>query len=328
MRVRGLSVGAVVATLVIAGAGGALAKAAGLTSRYAAEMQRLRGEWKAAQQAEGLDPYRGRKELYGKYPTPEITLCKPVVIAAGASAPVSLGGRFPARTAFLMDHDQVTLTGDAVTGAKYGATASVAADALPGFARLWAYAPVSGAWNRCGAVVIASTPSFSLTASNGWTITLAPSAKAWTVQQSSASLGYKAEFFKPGVAAPFETMTGSLTVSADKEPSAQYSFAMQSGATGSAMEEYQALTARMSDPQAYMKMSPREQAAFQKKLEEVGDRMAKEMEAMLSNPAAMQEKQAQFGCGWINLKVEGTQATGSVGCGEKVGHLTLTGTRR
>ena len=35
---------------------------------------------------------------------------------------------------------------------------TVAVDALPGFARLFAYAPVSGAWNRCGVVVIGAWP--------------------------------------------------------------------------------------------------------------------------------------------------------------------------
>jgi hypothetical protein len=319
---------AVAVALITVGAAGALAKAAGLTTRYGAEMQRLRGEWKSAQQAEGLDPIRGAKALYGKYPTPEIALCKPVVIAPGASAPVSLAGRFPERTTFLVDHDQVTLAPGPATAAKYGATATVAVDALPGFARLFAYAPVSGAWNRCGVVVIGAAPSFSLTASNGWTIALAPAAKSWTVNGSSASLGYRAEFFKPGETTPFETMTGSLAVSADEQPDTQYTFSMQPGNTGSAMEEYQALTARMSDPQAFMKMTPKEQAAFQKKLEEVGDRMATEMEAMTANPAAMLEKQAQFGCGSISLTVDGIQARGGVGCGQKVGHLTLTGARR
>jgi hypothetical protein len=319
---------AVAVALITVGAAGALARAVGLTTKYGAEMQRLRSEWKSAQQAEGLDPIRGAKALYGKYPTPEITLCKPVVIAPGASAPLSLAGRFPERTTFLVDHDQVTLAPGPSTAAKYAATATVAGDALPGFARLFAYAPVSGAWNRCGVVVIGAAPSFSLTASNGWTIGLAPASKSWTVNGSSASLGYKAEFFKPGSTTPFETMTGSLTVSADDQPDTQYTFSMQPGNTGSAMEEYQALAARMSDPQAFMKMTPKEQAAFQKKLEEVGDRMAKEMEAMTANPAAMIEKQAQFGCGSIDLTVDGTQVRGGVGCGQKVGHLTLTGARR
>ena len=55
--------------------------------------------------------------------------------------------------------------------------------------------------------------------------------------------------------------------------------------------------AKMADPNAFAKMNAKEPAAFQQTLEAVGDRMTREMEAMAANPAAMQEKQARFGCG-------------------------------
>ena len=92
-------------------------------------------------------------------------------------------------------------------------------------------------------------------------------------------------------------MTGALTVSADDRPANTFTFSLQPGGTGSAMQEYQALVAKMADPAAFVKMSEKERAAFEKKMEDVGDRMTKEMEAMTANPAAMMEKQAQFGCG-------------------------------
>jgi hypothetical protein len=84
----------------------------------------------------------------------------------------------------------------------------------------------------------------------------------------------------------------------------------------------------MADPASFARMSEKERAAFEKKMEDVGDRMTKEMEAMSANPAALIEKQSQFGCGAITLNVEGTQASGSVSCGEKVGSLTLKGDRK
>ena len=75
----------VVLMVLSVGVAGVVVRAAGLTSKYDAELRRLRGEWRAAQQAEGLDPApAGAKALYTRYPTPEITLCKPVVIAPGA----------------------------------------------------------------------------------------------------------------------------------------------------------------------------------------------------------------------------------------------------
>ena len=319
--------GALVVMMAIATTG-VLVRAAGLTTAYDAELQRLRAEWKAARQAEGLDPVRGAKALYAAYPTPELKLCKAMVVAPGSSAPITCTGSFGKRTAFLVDHDQVTLAPGSSTATSYSATASVAADAMPAFVRLFAHAPVSGAWSRRGVLVIGAAPSFTLTASNGWTVTLAPETPKWTVDDDSASMTYRAEYSKPGTSVPFEKMTGSLTVSADDRPTSTLTFSLQPGGTGSAMQEYQALVTKMADPAAFAKMSEKERAAFEKKMEDVGDRMTKEMEAMTANPAAMIEKQAQFGCGAITLTIDGTQASGSVSCGQKVGSLTLKGERR
>ena len=316
------------ATVLAIGMAGVLVKAATLTSRYDAEMQRLRGEWRSAQQAEGLDPRRGAKALYGAYPTPELTLCKAAVVAPGASAPISCSGKFGKKPTFLVDHDQVTLTPGAVSATSFAATLSVAADAMPAFVRLFAYAPVSGAWSRQGVAVIGAAPTFALTASNGWNVTLTPEARTWSVDHDAATIGYRAEYFKPGTTAPFEKMTGALNVSADDRPGNAYTFSMQPGGTGTAMQEYQQLVAKMGDPSAFMKMSAKERAAFEKKMEELGDRMTREMEAMTANPAATVEKQAQFGCGSITLTVEGPQVTGNVSCGQKVGSLNLQGTRK
>ena len=319
---------AALVTIMAVGMAGVLVKAATLTSRYDAEMQRLRNEWRTAQQAEGLDPRRGAKALYGAYPTPELTLCKAAVVAPGASVPVTCTGRFGKTPTFLVDHDQVTMTPGTVSATSFAATLSVAADALPAFVRLFAYAPVSGAWSRQGVAVIGAAPTFVLTASNGWTMTLTPEARTWTVDHDAASIGYRAEYFKPGTTAPFEKMTGALNLSADDRPGNAYTFSMQPGGTGTAMQEYQQLVAKMGDPSAFMKMSAKERAAFEKKMEELGDRMTREMEAMTANPAAMMEKQAQFGCGSITLSVEGAQVTGNVSCGQKVGSLNLQGTRK
>ena len=319
--------GALVVMMAVATTG-ALVRAAGLTTKYDAELQRLRAEWKAARQAEGLDAGRNAKGLYAAYPTPELTLCKTAVVAPGGSAPIACTGKFGNRTTFLVEHDQVTVAPGASTASSYAATASVAADAIPAFVRLSAHAPVSGAWSRRGALVIGGAPVFTLTASNGWTVTLTPETRKWTVDADSASTTYRAEYTKPGASAPFEKMTGPLTVSADDRPSNALTFSLQPGGTGSAMQEYQALVAKMADPAAFAKMSEKERAAFGKKMEEVGDRMTKEMEAMTANPAAMIEKQAQFGCGAITVTVDGAHATGNVSCGAKVGTLTLKGDRR
>ena len=177
-------------------------------------------------------------------------------------------------------------------------------------------------------VVIGATPTFTLTASNGWTIALTPAGKAWLADADSASIGYRAEYFTPGTSAPFETMAGALTVSTGDRPGSALTFTMPPGGTGSAMQEYQELVARMGDPAAFVKMSEKDRAAFEKTMEEVGDRMTREMEAMTANPAVMQERHAQFGCGSITVTVAGSQVSGNVSCGQKVGSLALTGSRR
>ena len=314
-------------TLLACAASVVLLNAAGVSSRYDAEVARLRTAWSAAARAEGFDPRTGRKALYDAHPTPEITLAKAAVVAPGGSAPVSVAGRFKPDTVFLVDHDGVTLGTGVVAAGTFKATATVAPDALPAFVRVFAYAPVSGAWDSAGLVVIGTAPAFTLTASNGWTIRLTPEGKGWSVNGEEATHSYKAEYVKPGEAAAFETMTGALRVSAQERPDTRYTFSMQPGATGTAMAEYQALMAKMSDPAAFAKMSEKERAAFDKRMEEVGDRMTRELEAMSANPAAMIEKQASFGCGSISLEVGAGAIAGSVGCGQKVGSLRLVGKR-
>lgn len=307
---------------------GALVRAAGLSSKYDAEMKRLRSEWTAAQRAEGLDPRAGRKTLYGKYPTPQVTLSKTALAAPGASVPLAFSGTVPAETTFLVDNDQVTLSGASTTAGKYSATAAIAAGAaMPGYARVFAYAPVSGAWKRVGAILINTTPTFALTGTNGWKITLTPEGRPWTTTALEASLAYKAEYFKPGATTPFETTTGALTLSLDGGPDQQLSFGMQAP-TGGAMQEYQELAEKMGDPNVMLKMSSKEMDALQKKMEALSERMTKEMEQMAANASAIAAKQAEFGCGNMSLSPAGGRVTGYVYCGEKVGTLQLQGTTK
>lgn len=315
------------ALLGVSAATGVVLRAGTLSSRYQAEVTRLRAEWSAAAKSEGFDPRNGAKRLFEAHPTPEITLARPVTIAPGRSGPVSLAGKFRPTTVFLAEHDGVTLSGGKVAGTTFTATATVAADALPGFARVFAYTPVSGAWDAAGIVVIGTAPAFSLTASNGWTIRLTPDKTGWTVNDQEATLVYRAEYFKPGASTPFETMTGPLRVSGQEQPGTAFTFSLQPGNAGTAMAEYQALMAKMADPASFAKMSARERAIFDKKMEEVGDRMTKELEAMTADPAAMVARQANFGCGSISLELGGPQISGYVGCGQQVGNLKLVGTR-
>lgn len=327
-RVRTYISTAVTLSLFI-GSATVLVRAAGLTAKFDAEVRRLRGEWRQEQDAAGLPERTKRKELYGQYPTPEITLCKAVTIAPGASAPVALSGKFAAKTAFVMENDQVTLDAGTSTTTAYKAMATVAADAVPSYGRLYVYAPVSGAYNRCGAVLVGAMPSFDLKSQkNGWTIKLAPTAKAYTVNGGQATLPYKAEYFKPGETAPFETMSGTLTLSINDTPRSNYTLSMSGGATGMLMQELEALQKQMGDPAVFMKKSAKEQQAYFDKMNALTEKLAKVQQTEFGDPAAAQRRQDEFGCGTINLQLTASGVEGSVSCGKNLGSLPFTGTRQ
>lgn len=313
--------------LAIASAG-VVVRAASLSSAYQAEVQRLQREWQAAQQTEGLSGSAQRKALYAKYPTPELKLAKPVALAPGASAPLAVAGTFSPQTVFLLENDQVSLSQPTAAAGRFSATVSAAPDALPGFARLYAYTPVSGAWTTAPAVFVGTPPTFALTASNGWAVALVPQASSFTLDGAEASVRYKAEFRRAGESAVFETASGTLTLDGTRGPTDQWSMSITAGEAGSAMEEMLAIQAQMGDMNAYMKMTEKQRDALSAKLEALGERMTKEAEATMADPTAAQRKQDAFGCQYVSLTLAGSSVTGHVSCGKDVGSLQVTGTRR
>lgn len=321
-------VGVLLVSVLVAGGTAVLVRAASMTTRYNTEVQRLRQEWRSQQQAEGLSGSAQQKALYGKYPTPELTLAKVVQVAQGQTATLALKGTFPPQTTFLLENDQVTLTTPKVVGTSLSAAVTAAPDAVPGYARLFAYAPVSGAWTAVPAVFVGTPPTFDLKASNGWTVKVVPQEPTFNIGASDASASYVAEFYKPGDARPFETAAGRLSIEGTRAPSDQWSFSIVSGQAGSAMEEMQAIQRQMSDMDAFMKMTEKQRDALMARLEAVSERMARESEAMIADPAAVQRKQDAFGCQHLSLTLAGANVTGSVSCGKDVGRLELTGTRK
>jgi len=319
------SVVLVVVTLVSLGA---LVRAASLTSAYEAEVQRLRQQWASQQQAEGLSGSAQRAALYAKYPTPELTLAKVVSLTPGGSGKLALSGKFTPQTAFLLENDQVTLGSPVVGANTLSATVTVAADAVPGFARLYAYAPVSGAYAVVPAVFVGVPPTFSLTATNGWTVSLVPEARTFALDGANATAAYKASFRKPGESEPFQTATGTLTLDANRTPTNQWSFSITPGEAGSAMEELLALQQQLGDPQTFLKMTDAQREALSEKMEALSERMAKETEAMVADPSAAQRKQDAFGCQYVSLTLDGRDVRGSISCGKDVGSLQVTGTRQ
>ena len=312
--------------LLAAGSSTVLVRAASLTSRYDTEVQRLRQQWRTQQEAEGLSGSAQRKALYGKYPTPELRLAKVVSVAPGQSAKLSVSGTFPANTTFVMENDQVTLAEPVASATGFSATVTTAADAVPGFGRLFAYAPVSGAYTSVAAVFVGTPPSYALTASNGWTVKLQAKEKAFTLADSNATAAYVADFYKPGETTPFDSASGTWTIES-RRPTDQLSMSLGAGESG-AMAELNALQKQMGDVQAFMKMSDAKRDAFMDKLTTLTERVMQEQQAMVADPAEMQRKQDAFGCSYLTLTLQGPSVTGSVSCGKDVGRLDLTGTRQ
>lgn len=326
-RMRSVVGGLVVAVLVIGGTA-VLVRAAAMNTRYNAEVQRLRQEWRSQQQAEGLSGSAQQKALYGKYPTPELVLAKVVQVAPGQTAALAATGTFPSGTTFLLENDQVTLGAPTVAATRVSATVTAAPDAIPGFARLFAYAPVSGAWKAVPAVFVGTPPTFDLQAGNGWTVKVVPAGKTFTLRGEEASTAYTVDFYKPGEAKPFETASGTLSIDGGRAPSDQWSFSISAGGAGSAMAEMEAIQRQMGDANAFMKMTDAQRDALMAKLESLTERMGKEAEAMMADPAAAQRKQDAFGCQHLSLSLAGATVTGAVSCGKDLGRLELTGTRK
>ena len=135
-------------------------------------------------------------------------------------------------------------------------------------------------------LVIGAAPSFTLTASNGGMVALTPETRKWTVDDDSASLTYRAEYSKPGTLAPFEKMTGALTVSADDCPANTFTFSLQPGGTGLAMQESPGT--RVEDGRSRRVREDVREGARRLREEDGGRRRpvsTREMEAMTANPA-------------------------------------------
>ena len=287
----------------------------------------LTQEARAAQEREGFG--RGsEKAMYAKYPTPELTLCKPIVIAPGASAPVTLSGKFSDKTAFLVANDQVEIEEGTVAAGKYTTKATASADAAAGFAPIYAIAPVSGAYNSCPAVFIGPISSYELTGDNGWTVKLTPQGKAFEVTRENAKLTYVVSFSKEGEANPFKKMTGRLELRFDQETGKEISVPLEALATdGSSDAEYAALQKKMSDP-SFAKLPPKEMQRILDRYSLLSEAKMKEMSAPDYAQKAGKEHD-DFGCQSLYLTVSGTTAKGRLSCGRNVGkngYVNLTGT--
>jgi hypothetical protein len=308
------------------GMAGAVVRA-GSATKFWEKRAAMNRELRAEQQRLGLGGRENQKALYTQFPTPEITLCKPVVIAPGASAPVSLTGKFVEKTAFLAANDDVTLEGTLAAG-KFTGTVTAVADAGPGWAPVHAIAPVSGANRSCGAVFVGPVAAFEFRGDNGWTIKLTPQAKTFSLSSEDATLPYAVTFFKDGEAKPFKTMATSMTFRQSDNPSRELFMSLNaSGAAGSPEAELAEIQRKLSQPDAFKKLGMAE-------ISRLSERMGKLMEAQMKDMNSpgynerLQKEQDEFGCRSIAFSLKAGEITGNVSCGKTVGRngsVKLTG---
>lgn len=299
------------------GMAGAVVRA-GSATKFFQKRAELQRELRAEQQRLGLAGRENQKALYAQFPTPEITLCKAQVVAPGASAPVAIGGKFAEKTVFLAANDDVTLEGTLAAG-KFTGTATVAAEAGPGWAPIHAIVPVSGANRSCGALFVGPVTAYEFKGDNDWTVKVTPAAKAFTIAEKQASLGYNVTFFKDGEAKPFKTMAATLTVrESDQQSNNTFMSLDPSGEPGSPAAELADIQRKMSQPDAYKKLGPAE-------FSRLGDRMGKLIDAQSKEQSApgwaekQQKEQDDFGCRTISFSFRGGEVNGNVSCGKNVG---------
>lgn len=316
---------AVVVLTGLALAGGFLRAATDSTFR--ARQAELRKQWQEDQARLGYTPDgAGRKKLFADHPSPQITLCKVANTKPGTAAPVEVTGTFADGTLVLADRDGAQLAADTANGSRFSTTVTLAPNLGPGFVRLHFFTPVSGGTASCAVVFANIVQAFDLKADNGWTVRVLPAASSYALDSNgSAALDYTVDFQRAGEPKPFQSMTGRRQIAPGTTDDGPFSLGLTERGSG-AMAEMMELQKKMQDIDAMMKMPDKERDALMERFSAVTEKVMQEQMAAVSDLAAMQRKQDEFGCQSMTVQpaADGT-AAGSVSCGRNVGRLTLSG---
>ena len=286
--------------------------------------------------------------LRQKYPTPEIGFCKAIKVAPGGTGEVVVKGNFLPGTRFLFDNEKIQVVKEGLVGSDYHATIKVAQSSLPDYATVYSYQPVRCMTTSCPAVSITGKFAWDLTADNGWHIKLEPVDQPGGPTDRIAST-YRAEFYRPGEAKPFEVRSVDLSCHEDEchgvvgegtQDAALKQKAVQGMMNRSPAEQQQSQAAvkqaqaEMAQVQQQMqnftKLSPDEQKALMARLQAASKKMADAMtpKATAEAQQEMEKNKQEFGCAGMSLSPKGAGLQGTMACGEKVGQrgqLKLTG---
>ncbi len=272
-----------------------------------------------------------RAQLFAKYPSPELGLCKVVQVSPGATAEVVVPGKFVAGSKFLFENDDIDVVKEAATTTEYRATIRAAANAAPCLAAVHAFSPVSAGAASCDAVQIGGTPEWQFSAANGWAIRLIPQEEKTRAKGRAAGLAYRAEFTRRGERQPFETFPARMKLE-DACPTGNYEVNLEverdSGSAPGGVEEYQKLAQQMQKPG----ITPQEYEKLLQRMTELATQMQKSMEASsqkLNQSLEMEQRLENFGCKQLEFTLLGGTANGNLNCRDASGAtqpVKITGT--
>jgi hypothetical protein len=253
-------------------------------------------------------------------------------VAPGTSFAVTIPGDYPAGSVILSERDLVTLSDATMSAKSYAAQMTIAADAFPGFSRLFVITPISYHADFeprfLPVAFIDAVYRVDLTSPDGIVVKIAPRERTLTLDQNqiNAEAKYQAEFFKSGETKPFETLNGKQTFRNSDEDMAHFDITFFDAA-GSPQAEIDEIGNKMGDP----KITAAERDALMQRLLALQQKMIEEMtKGLTTDPAGLNKKQEDFGCGLLQL-YRGSSAgavEGTINCGENFhgGHLKVTGT--
>ncbi len=294
-------------------------------SATASSHQKRLAEFTAqAEAARKSQKLNDRRALFGKYPTPELTLDQEVEVRPGAELTVSSGGSFVPGSLVVVPCDDVELLSSQVKDKRVEARLRVRPHALPQSCDLEVYSPVSLAHGSARALKIVGDSVWELKLANGMTT-------RWQVKAGETGMVGTSEWFKGGKSLGTRGVTlepGSEGLRAGleltEEELAAATEAQESTAQSPAQAEYNALLEKIqaecgSQPaQAQIACFQKHTAkleALQAKLEEQGN--------------AEQSRSVSALCDELRLEAKDGQVNGyAVKCRGSTGQVKVTGTYR
>lgn len=303
---------------------GGLLGTAWASTTAASHQKRLddfRAQAEAQRKSQKLD---SKPALYGKYPTPELTLEQEVEVRPGTEVTVSSPGRFTPGSLVTVPSPDVEVLSSKVTANRVEARVRVSPTALPQACSLEVYSPVSLAHSSAPALRIGGESRFELKLANGMTT-------RWQVKAGETGMVGTSEWFKGGKSLGTRGVTlepGSEGLRAGleltEEELAAATEAQESTAQSPAQAEYNALLEKIqaecgSQPaQAQIACFQKHTAkleALQAKLEEQGN--------------AEQSRSVSALCDELRLEAKDGQVNGyAVKCRGSTGQVKVTGTYR